>query len=276
MASIGRDGSHLSLPGLKADERSETAESIYKSERPSSIPLASGRVGNATSTFTRSMPPPLPNQQPKPGVTHVHHRFLSPAEWARVAHGIGAIREGETHSVVHPNCWYWPTKGLPDGLYRDVIAQRFKYFATYHLLSTLRWILMILQIVLGAVLTALGSLDMSNGTSITVLAAINTVDAGLLALMHNSGLPDRYRLNRVEFVKVEDFLKELLDTGIVESGQTVDDILSDCFSRFQSAKATVLANMPDSYTIHPSHTPSKGSNQVLCPDPAVHFMPGHP
>ncbi|KAK0715039.1 hypothetical protein B0H67DRAFT_232476 [Lasiosphaeris hirsuta] len=275
MASIGRDGSHLSLPGLKADQLSETAESIYKSERPSSIPLPSGRGGNSLPTFTKSMPPPLPSQPLKSSPTHVHHRFLSPAEWARVAHGIGAIREGETHTVVHPSCWYWPTKGLPDGLYRDVIEQRFKFFVTYHLVSTLRWALMILQIVLGAVLTALGSLDMTNGTSITILAAINTVDAGLLALMHNSGLPDRYRLDRVEFVKVEDFLKELLDTGIVESGQTVDDILSDCFSRYQTAKSTVLANMPDSYTIHPGPTQSKGSNQMLCPEPAAHFTSGH-
>ncbi len=40
-----------------------------------------------------------------------------------------------------------------------------------------------------------------------VLAAINTVVAGLLALMHNSGLPDRYRMNKVQFAIVEDFLK---------------------------------------------------------------------
>ena len=76
-------------------------------------------------------------------------------------------------------------------------------------MSIIRRILMILQIVLGAVLAALGSVDTrtSTATPITVLAAINAVDAGLLALMHNSGLPDRYRLDRVEFVKVEDFLK---------------------------------------------------------------------
>lgn len=33
----------------------------------------------------------------------------------------------------------------------------------------------------------------------------------------------------------------------MESGLTVDEILSDCFDRFQNAKATVQANMPAQY-----------------------------
>ena len=36
---------------------------------------------------------------------------------------------------------------------------------------------------------------------------ILTVSWKILALMHNSGLPDRYRLNKVEFTRVEDYLK---------------------------------------------------------------------
>jgi hypothetical protein len=66
---------------------------------------------------------------------------------------------------------------------------------------------MICQVVLGAILTALGSMTLRDGTPITVMAAMNTIDAGLLALMHNSGLPDRFRLNRVEFSKVKDFIR---------------------------------------------------------------------
>jgi len=207
MASAGRDTGHLSFPPLKPDQRSETGDSIYKSERRSSlpIPVAGSRPGNTTPVFTKPAPPPGP--RPKTYSPAVQHRFLTPAEWARVAHGVGAINEGETHTVIHPTCWYWPPKGVPEGLYRDVILQRSKFFISYHLLSTFRWFMMILQIVLGAILTALGSAQLNASVPITVLAAINTVNAGLLALMHNSGLPDRYRLDKVEFTKVEDFLK---------------------------------------------------------------------
>ncbi len=186
------------LPPLKMDQ-SEKAESI-RSEKPSGIP-ALPRATNVTSNGLRSGPPSTARGKP------ILHRFLTPAEWARVAHGVGAIEEGETHTVVHPTCWYWPPKGMPDGLYRAVVYERTKNFCCYHLLSTIRWILMIIQIVIGAVLTALGSVHAGDGIPITVLAAINTVDAGLLALMHNSGLPDRYRMNKVEFTRVEDFLK---------------------------------------------------------------------
>lgn len=218
MASIPRDPSRLTLPGIKGDARSENGESFYKSEKPSGLPLPATRAGNGTpvNASPALLSKPLPGIPPKP-LALVQHRFLSPAEWARVAHGVGAIREGETHQVVHPTCWYWPPRRLPEGLYRDVVTQRSKYFLYYHILSTLRWFLMILQIVLGAVLTALGSFQMKDGTTITVLAAINTVDAGLLALMHNSGLPDRYRLDKVEFIKVEDFLKVCLPFFVLDS-----------------------------------------------------------
>lgn len=51
----------------------------------------------------------------------------------------------------------------------------------------------------------------------------------------------------------------------------MDDVLSDCFFRFQAAKATVLANMPDAYTA----SPSVREKSIVCPDPPAHFFPGH-
>ncbi|KAM7199906.1 hypothetical protein V8F20_005555 [Naviculisporaceae sp. PSN 640] len=271
MSNIPRDPSYQSLPQVKPHRRSESASSIYESKKPT--PTLGPKPTN-TSPLGGGGTSSGPGQRPQSIIGTVHHRFLTPAEWARVAHGIGAIREGENHNVVHPICWYWPPKGMPEGLYRDVVFQRTKYFIKYQLLSTMRWILMIFQIILGAILTALGSVSPHHSIPITVLAAINTIDAGLLALMHNSGLPDRYRLNKVEFTRVEDFLKEILDTGVVETGQTVDDVLSDCFARFQTAKNTVLINMPDSYTMSPH--PTREKSMVLCPDPPIHFMMGHP
>lgn len=48
---------------------------------------------------------------------------------------------------------------------------------------------LMLQLLSGAALTGLGSTTNScgNGVAITILAAANTVNAGLIALLHNSG-----------------------------------------------------------------------------------------
>ena len=69
---------------------------------------------------------------------------------------------------------------------------------------------MVVQVMIGAVLTALGSLPQREATLITTLAAVNTVGAGLIALMHNSGLPDRYRMDKAQFVQVEDYIRVCL------------------------------------------------------------------
>ena len=117
---------------------------------------------------------------------------------------------------------------------------------------------MILQLFIGATLTALGALSMEDGTPLTVLAASNTVIAGLLGLVYNSGLPDRYKSDRCVFEEVEDFLKEVLDSGLIEADKTVDELLAECFSKYQDAKATVQANVPATYMpIHGAKQPEQ-------------------
>jgi len=211
MASSSKDQTHQGVPPTNGDRHSETTGSYYKSERRSSIPIPSSNPGNPPPVNPGNAPPPTPNpplgDHPQPSSSSVQHRFLSPTEWARVAHGVGAIREGEEHQVVHPTCWYWPPKGLPDGLYRDIVKQRTKYSIGFQLLSTMHWFLMILQVMVGAILTALGSLPMREATPITALAAVNTVGAGLIGLLHNSGLPDRYRMDKAQFMQVEDYIR---------------------------------------------------------------------
>jgi hypothetical protein len=106
---------------------------------------------------------------------------------------------------------------------------------------------MLLQLFIGATLTALGSMSFSQGTPITILGAANTVIAGLLAFLQNSGLPDRYRYDKSEFEALEDHIKEILDSGIAPADQTADQILAECFDLYQDAKATVSANLPANY-----------------------------
>jgi hypothetical protein len=287
---------------LYPGERSFTFPALGKdaagmSTDPEKADLASNNAGSrrAMNTAAESSHPMVTSQPPK-RKQHVRHRQMTPAEWIRVARGVGAFQEdGEDHTIVHPTCWYWPPKGLPQGLYRDTIMEKTKNLYQYHVLASIRWALMILQIILGAILTALGSMSSTKGTPITLLAALNTVDAGLLALMHNSGVPERFRSNRVEFSKVEDaimastphcrmgwhlanlcaFLQEILDTGVIEWDQTVDETLLDCFDKFQCAKASVNANMPSTYVSQESQrqkppfaTRGPAPNSPSAPHPA--------
>jgi SMODS and SLOG-associating 2TM effector domain len=216
-------------------------------------PLKMGNSDDSSEPATSSnekQQPPKKSEYPSPGRQQpsIRRRFLTPAEWAVIAHGIGGLTDQEDHRPVHPTSWYWPPKGLPDGLYKDVVLQRTKYWYVYHVLSIVRLVGMTLQLFIGAILTALGSMSKENGTAITILAAANTIQAGILALMHNSGLPDRYRSNREELQEVEDYLKEILDTGLVPSDQPLDHILADCFDRYQLARKTVTENVPSNYT----------------------------
>lgn len=195
--------------------------------------------------------PPTP-KPPKATEDHQHHhtprhRFLSDHEWAIVAHGIGGIRDREQHAPIHPTSWLWPPKGMPRGLYKDTVTQRTKFFYCYHASSGIRWILMLLQLFIGATLTALGSMSFTQGTPITILGAANTIIAGLLAFLQNSGLPDRYRYDKSEFEALEDHIKEILDSGIAPADQAADQILAECFDLYQDAKATVSANLPANY-----------------------------
>ncbi|KAK3307491.1 uncharacterized protein B0T15DRAFT_530381 [Chaetomium strumarium] len=277
MASSSRDQGQQIFPPPSGGRGSEIIGSHYNSETQSNIPIPPSNSGNQPPPTTGNAPPapstpkPPPADQPKPLGASFQRRFLTPTEWARVAHGIGAIREGEQHQVVHPTCWYWPPRGLPDGLYRDIVTHRFKYSVGFQLLNSLHWSMLVLQVTLGAILTALGSLPQREAAPITALAAVNTVSAGLLGLLHNSGLPDRYRMDKAEFIQVEDFVKEVLDTGIVDAGQTVEDVLNDCYARFQYAKSVVLSNKPEVYASSAGNANGNGKT-IICPEPAAHFV----
>lgn len=110
-----------------------------------------------------------------------------------------------------------------------------------------RWLLLIVQLFIGASLTAIGPTSLRNGTPITVLGAVNTIVAGLLALLHNSGLPDRYRYDMTEFEQLEDHIRELLDTGLAPADRAIDQVLAECFEMYAEAKLTIQANMPATY-----------------------------
>jgi hypothetical protein len=203
-------------------------------------PPASNTPSIATST-AQHLESPLPDR-------HYNITRLSDADLAMVCHAIGASSSVESQAVHHPTSNPYPPKDIPDGLYKDVIRARFSCQYSYWISSTLVNVSMVLQLLLGAALTALGSRTTGQELAITILAAENTVIAGLLALMHNSGLPDRFQKDFNEFDMVESYLKELMDTGIVRKDMTKEEVIENCFAKFRRAKACVYKNKPSTYT----------------------------
>jgi hypothetical protein len=111
---------------------------------------------------------------------------------ARVRRALGATRP-RPYTNAPPTSRIWPPRNLPDGLYRDVVSSRCRAQYLFYFVSTAYNICIIVQLMLGATLTAIAGVGSTatgdkHGITITVLAAANTVNAGVVALLHNSGL----------------------------------------------------------------------------------------
>ncbi|KAL4722069.1 hypothetical protein ACLX1H_010839 [Fusarium chlamydosporum] len=193
------------------------------------------------------------------------YRTLSHTEWMFFARGVGGIRDNEQDALVLPTSSFWPPKGLPPGLYRDTIHRRTTCLYSFHFAAYIRWILMILQLIIGAALTALGPMSLERGTPITILGASNTVLAGLLALFTHSGLPDRYRYDKAEFERVEDHIREILVTGLVHADKSVNEALAECYDLYQRAKTIVEVNVPAAYIPGPSLPPAQRMHRPQTP-----------
>jgi hypothetical protein len=60
-------------------------------------------------------------------------------------------------------------------------------------------------------------------------------------------LPDRFLNDWNEYDDVETYLREIIETGLVEADSSADDVVVSCFQRFQDAKMTIRKNKPASY-----------------------------
>lgn len=112
-------------------------------------------------------------------------------------------------------------------------------------------------------MTALGSSITNNNTVLVVLAAINTMIAGFLALMHNSGLPERYKNDGNEFDEVENTMKELMETGILKKGVVRDEAIEECFEMYRQAKKTISKNKPAAYATTIGQSNSKSPEHMV-------------
>ncbi|KAF7535547.1 hypothetical protein G7054_g5290 [Neopestalotiopsis clavispora] len=239
------------LPGLQLDRVSNQAP-----QSPRHLHMAAATTPSPTSS---------PVTQ-KPGK---QYRTMNQQEWVQFCHGVGVMKDNESTTVIRPTAWYWPPRGFPDGLYQDVLWEKAKFTYSFHIIATIVWILMVVQLALNAVLTAVGSSSSQDSVVITTIAGVNTLVSGILALMHNSGLPDRYRSNRNEFGKIEDYLKEIVDTRLVPVDDSIVEVMAHCFDKFASARQSVQDNVPASYVPAAQKNASSSKGSPVASKPAA-------
>jgi hypothetical protein len=140
------------------------------------------------------------------------------------------------------------------GVYRTVIETQTQ-LALYHaLLEALLYVVYFAQIIVGAALTALGAAASQYQIVITVLGALNTVLAGVLALLKGSGQPQKLGKDRIGYRRLQDWIEEteaLLAVGVIgRNRREVGLLVESAFKRYNAAKASEENNDPEFYVYH--------------------------
>ncbi|KAI1456393.1 hypothetical protein F4805DRAFT_432698 [Annulohypoxylon moriforme] len=141
------------------------------------------------------------------------------------------------------------------GIYKSVIEAQQTKGIQHALLTAFLYLCYFAQIVIGAALTAVGPNSSRYEVLITVLGAINTVLAGVLALIKGSGQPQRMEKDRVGFRRLQDWIEEteaLLAVGVIgRNRKEVGLLVESAFKRYNAAKMSVENNSPDFYVNQP-------------------------
>ncbi|KAK1836559.1 hypothetical protein QBC39DRAFT_296622 [Podospora conica] len=137
------------------------------------------------------------------------------------------------------------------GMYASVLSTQRQKTLVYNALQALVYLSHFLQIILGASLTALGPTAGQHALTITVLGAMNTVIAGVLALVKGQGLPERLRQDRAGFRKLQDWIEQteaLLAVGVIgRDRKEVGLLVQVAFVKYNAAKASEDNNVPENY-----------------------------
>lgn len=72
-------------------------------------------------------------------------------------------------------------------------------------------------------------------------------------MLHNSGVPERFRNDRNEFKRLEEYIRSVVDTGLIRADEDVHEALAACFERFRAAHQSVENNVPGSYAPAPAY-----------------------
>jgi len=92
------------------------------------------------------------------------------------------------------------------GVYQKAVKRGRSARLAYILSSRLIIICIVIQIMVGAALTALGASNASS-VAVTVLGAVNTAIAGLLAYLKSSGLPNHAKSIQMQWNGLQDYIE---------------------------------------------------------------------
>ena len=149
-------------------------------------------------------------------------------------HAEGRVLEEGRHSAV--------------GIYKSVIATQNRKQAQHATLTGFLYSCHFAQIVIGATLTALGASAEQQEAgwkwAVTGLGAMNTVLAGVLAMIKGSGKQQRLARDRVEYRKLQDWIEEteaLLAVAIIgRNRREVGMLVESAFKRYNAVKSSEL------------------------------------
>ncbi|CAG8974106.1 hypothetical protein HYALB_00002741 [Hymenoscyphus albidus] len=151
------------------------------------------------------------------------------------------------------------------GLYKQILLLQRWRARQYHIVNTIYYFALGLQVLIGAVLASLGPLSKLHPTAITILGVLNASLAGILALLKGQGLPDRLRKDEYQMRKVQDFIEET-DIRLAISGEDISrkelsDLVERVFAKYHTARDTAQMNKRMSYA-HQSEVPQVDGSGV--------------
>ena len=177
----------------------------------------------------------------------IQHYRVEPGHWAN-----------KEHKQLQPDDFdqATPLKATKGGYYEEIQWACIYHSWQYWLVASTINILYLTQIVIGATATALGSAGVrstatqARTTAITILTAIGTVVAGILAFMKSRGQPNRVRQLRNDLRKVQEYIRdmEMAFSHPATTSVTVDDALEEVKRLYQTARVNAEINYPDTWS----------------------------
>ncbi|KAH8891279.1 hypothetical protein GQ53DRAFT_649144, partial [Thozetella sp. PMI_491] len=183
------------------------------------------------------------------GIPHTSHKSPQNSNMKPANTQPGQLEEG--HGMIESLPKLSKRRRNAVGLYQLVLRSQRRKDILHRVLDIVLYTLYIVQVILGAALTALGTTAANYPTAITLLGAFNTIIAALLALIKGQSLPERFRKDEMEFRKVRDFIEEteaLMLAGVVgKNEQDAGRLAEICFKMYNSAKLSEENNRPGTY-----------------------------
>ena len=151
-----------------------------------------------------------------------------------------------------------PLESVKGSYYAEILSAYDNHTYQYWLVASVINILYLAQIVIGATATALGAIgatgraSQARTTAITILTAVGTIVAGVLAFLKSRGQPNRVRQLRNDLRRVCDQVRYLeMELCIPECTKTVEQALNEVKDLYDVARRNAETNYPDTWSISP-------------------------